>query len=84
HVYELSKNESDVTGLPTGYPQLDEMTTGLHDDELVIIAARPAMGKTAFALNIAQHVATSSDATVAIFSLEMGAESLVIPFSKRA
>ena len=77
HVYELSKNESDVTGLPTGYPQLDEMTTGLHDDELVIIAARPAMGKTAFALNIAQNVATSSDATVAIFSLEMGAESLV-------
>lgn len=77
HVYELSKNESDVTGLATGYPQLDEMTTGLHDDELIIIAARPAMGKTAFVLNIAQNVAVNSDATVAIFSLEMGAESLV-------
>lgn len=77
HVYELSSNNSDVTGLSTGYPQLDQMTTGLHEDELVIIAARPAMGKTAFALNIAQNVATNSDTTVAIFSLEMGAESLV-------
>lgn len=77
HVNDLSKNKSEVTGLSTGYQQLDEMTTGLHKDELVIIAARPAVGKTAFALNIAQNVATSSDTTVAIFSLEMGAESLV-------
>ena len=60
-----------------GYPQLDKMTTGLHPDELVILAARPAMGKTAFALNIAQNVAVKNDTTVAIFSLEMGAESLV-------
>lgn len=77
HVSELSKQDSDITGLSTGYRQLDEMTTGLHPDELVIIAARPAVGKTAFVLNIAQNVATSTDKTVAIFSLEMGAESLV-------
>lgn len=77
HVNQLAKNDSEVTGLSTGYAQLDEMTTGLHKDELVILAARPAVGKTAFALNIAQNVATSSDTTVAIFSLEMGAESLV-------
>ena len=68
-----------MTGLRTGYPQLDNMTTGLHEDELIILAARPAMGKTAFALNIAQNVAVRGDnqPTVAIFSLEMGAESLV-------
>lgn len=77
HIYELSKQKSDVTGLATGYPQLDKMTTGLHPDELIIVAARPAMGKTAFALNIAQNVAIKNDASVAIFSLEMGAESLV-------
>lgn len=77
HIYSLSKQKSTVTGLTTGYPQLDKMTTGLHPDELIIIAARPAMGKTAFVLNIAQNVAVKNDATVAIFSLEMGAESLV-------
>jgi replicative DNA helicase len=53
------------------------MTTGLHEEELIILAARPAVGKTAFALNIAQNIATKQDRTVAIFSLEMGAESLV-------
>ena len=82
HIDELSQQKTDVTGLKTGYKQLDEMTTGLHKDELVIIAARPAVGKTAFALNIAQNVATRTDedgkrTTVTIFSLEMGAESLV-------
>ncbi len=77
HIYELSKQKTDVTGLAMGYPQLDKMTTGLHADELVILAARPAMGKTAFALNIAQNVAVKTGTTVAIFSLEMGAESLV-------
>ncbi|HJA72881.1 MAG TPA: replicative DNA helicase [Candidatus Limosilactobacillus faecipullorum] len=77
HIYELSKQKTDVTGLAMGYPQLDRMTTGLHSDELVILAARPAMGKTAFALNIAQNVAVKTNTTVAIFSLEMGAESLV-------
>ena len=53
------------------------MTTGLHEEELIILAARPAVGKTAFALNIAQNIGTKQDRTVAIFSLEMGAESLV-------
>ena len=76
HVSELSSQDSEITGLSTGYAQLDEMTTGLHKDELVIIAARPAVGKTAFVLNIAQNVATRTDNTVAIFSLEMSAESL--------
>ena len=73
----LSQNSDHVTGLSTGYTDLDEMTTGLHEEELIILAARPAVGKTAFALNIAQNIATKQDKTVAIFSLEMGAESLV-------
>ena len=74
---KLYDQDSDVTGLSTGYKDLDAMTTGLHKDELVILAARPGVGKTAFALNLAQNAATKSGATVAIFSLEMGAESLV-------
>ncbi|MBS4762156.1 replicative DNA helicase [Carnobacteriaceae bacterium zg-ZUI252] len=73
----LAKQKGDVTGVPTGYPELDRMTTGLHEDELIILAARPAVGKTAFVLNIAQNVAVKEKGTVAIFSLEMGAESLV-------
>lgn len=73
----LSQQGDTVTGLSTGYPDLDKMTTGLHDDELMILAARPAVGKTAFALNIAQNVGTKTDKAVAIFSLEMSAESLV-------
>lgn len=77
HIEDLSKNDSRITGLETGYNQLDQMTTGFHPDELIIIAARPAVGKTAFALNIAQNVATRTDNNVAIFSLEMSAESLV-------
>lgn len=74
---ELSQEGETVTGLSTGYPELDKITTGLHEDELVILAARPAVGKTAFALNLAQNVGTKTDKTVAIFSLEMSAESLV-------
>ncbi|GAF36858.1 replicative DNA helicase [Lentilactobacillus farraginis] len=74
---ELSQEGETVTGLSTGYPELDKITTGLHNDELVILAARPAVGKTAFALNVAQNVGTKTDKTVAIFSLEMSAESLV-------
>ncbi|NEW66856.1 replicative DNA helicase [Carnobacteriaceae bacterium zg-84] len=73
----LAKQKGFVTGISTGYIDLDKMTTGLHPEELVILAARPAVGKTAFVLNIAQNVATKSNGTVAIFSLEMGAESLV-------
>ncbi|WP_136286093.1 replicative DNA helicase [Streptococcus pyogenes] len=72
-----SKQTANVTGLPTGFRDLDKITTGLHPDQLVILAARPAVGKTAFVLNIAQNVGTKQKKTVAIFSLEMGAESLV-------
>ena len=66
-----------VTGLPSGFSELDKMTTGFHDDELIILAARPGGGKTAFALNVAQFVGLKTDKTVAMFSLEMGAEQLV-------
>ena len=76
-VEELSKLKKDVVGLPTGYVQLDKLTTGFHPDQLIIIAARPSVGKTAFALNIAQNVATKQKVPVAIFSLEMGALDLV-------
>ena len=71
-----SQQTSDVTGLPTGFRDLDKITTGLHPDQLIILAARPAVGKTAFVLNIAQNVGTKQN-KVAVFSLEMGAESLV-------
>lgn len=74
---ERSQKVGDVTGTSTGFTDFDQITTGLHEDNLIIIAARPAMGKTAFALNIAKNVAKNSDKAVAIFSLEMGAESLV-------
>ena len=76
-VDRLSQQSEDITGLPTGYREFDKITAGLQPDNLIILAARPAVGKTAFALNIAQNVATSTDTSVAIFSLEMSAESLV-------
>lgn len=72
-----AQQTSDVTGLPTGFRDLDKITTGLHPDQLIILAARPAVGKTAFVLNIAQNVGTKMRQPVAIFSLEMGKESLV-------
>lgn len=72
-----SQQITDVTGLATGFRDLDKITTGLHPDQLIILAARPAVGKTAFVLNIAQNVGTKMNRPVAIFSLEMGAESLV-------
>lgn len=72
-----SQQTSDVTGVPTGFIELDKMTTGLHEDQLIILGARPGVGKTAFALNIAQNISTTTGLTVAIFSLEMGAESMV-------
>lgn len=72
-----SQQTSDVTGLPTGFRDLDKITTGLHPDQLIILAARPAVGKTAFVLNIVQNVGTKQNKAVAVFSLEMGAESLV-------
>jgi replicative DNA helicase len=66
-----------IKGISTGFSKLDEMTGGLHAGELIILAARPSMGKTALALNIAQHVATKSGKAVAVFSLEMSKESLL-------
>jgi len=77
NIDQLAQQGEAITGLPTGYQALDKMTAGLHQEEQIIIAARPAVGKTAFALNIAQNIGTKTDQSVAIFSLEMGAESLV-------
>ncbi len=72
----LAKNGSAITGLPSGFKDIDIMTSGFHENELIIIAARPAMGKTAFALNLAINAALSTTKAVAIFNLEMGAEQL--------
>jgi replicative DNA helicase len=72
-----SKNKGKITGIPTGFTDLDYKLTGLHPSQLLIVAARPAMGKTAFVLNIAQHVAFRQNIPVAIFSLEMSKEQLV-------
>lgn len=73
----MAKNKSAITGLPTGFYDLDKSTAGLHEGELIIIAARPGMGKTAFALNVATNAAFQTDKAVAIFNLEMSAEQLV-------
>ena len=72
-----SQTDGFVTGLSTGFVGLDKITTGLHEGNLIILAARPAMGKTALALNIAKHVATMERKPAVIFSLEMGAEDLI-------
>ena len=72
-----SKTQGTVTGIPSGFLDLDYKTAGLQPSDLVLIAARPSMGKTAFVLNIAQHVAFQSNKAVAIFSLEMSKEQLV-------
>ena len=74
----LSQSKSDITGIPTGYREIDKVTSGLHENELIIIAARPAMGKTAFALNLATNIAINANKSVALFNLEMGAEQLAI------
>ena len=76
-IVELSEEKRSIVGLPTGYIELDKATNGFHPDQLIIIAARPSVGKTAFALNIAQNVATKSKVPVVVFSLEMGALDLV-------
>ena len=73
---KLSKSKSEITGLSTGFYDFDKLTSGLHENELIIIAARPAMGKTAFALNLATNIAINSKKTVALFNMEMGAEQL--------
>lgn len=74
----LSKNNGKINGLTTGFGELDSLTEGLHPTQLVIIAARPAVGKTAFALNLALAAAKSTKKNIAIFSLEMPAEQLIM------
>jgi len=74
---KLSNQRGEITGLPTGFYEIDKLTSGLHENELIIIAARPAMGKTAFALNVATNIAKTTDKAVALFNLEMNAEQLV-------
>ena len=76
-IEHLVKNKGGITGLSTGFPTLDRMTSGLHEAEMFVIAARPSMGKTAFAMNIAEHVALDAGKAVAVFSLEMSAQQLV-------
>ena len=78
HLERLAKNQADITGIATGFYDFDKLTSGLHENELIIIAARPAMGKTAFGLNIAINSAISSKKPVAIFNMEMGAEQLAL------
>ncbi|MFL6573969.1 MAG: replicative DNA helicase, partial [Burkholderiales bacterium] len=77
HLYHRD-NPSDVTGVPTGYTKIDQMTSGLQSGDLIIIAARPSMGKTALALNIAEHVAVDNGLPVAIFSMEMSSTQLAM------
>ena len=75
-IEQLYDKKETVTGVPTGFKELDELTTGLQKSDLIIIGGRPSMGKTAFSLNIAQHVGVNMNEPVAIFSLEMSKEQL--------
>jgi replicative DNA helicase len=75
-IEKLQQSKGAITGVPSGFPDLDEMTTGFHPGDLVVVAARPSMGKTSFVLNIAQHVGTHTTMTVGFFSLEMSKEQL--------
>lgn len=77
-VQEMSENPNDITGVPTGFYDLDRMTSGLQAGDLIILAARPSMGKTSLAVNIAEHVALNEQLPVAVFSMEMGASQLAV------
>ena len=77
-VQEMAENPNDITGVPTGFYDLDRMTSGFQAGDLVILAARPSMGKTALAINIAEHVALHEGLPVAVFSMEMGASQLAV------
>ena len=77
HIERASHNKGNVTGVATGFLDLDYRTAGMQPSDLILVAARPSMGKTAFVLNVAQYVAFKQDKTVAIFSLEMSKEQLV-------
>ncbi len=76
-IEQLWERRGGITGISTGFVELDRMTNGLHDGEMIVIAARPSMGKTALAMNIAEHVAINSKLPVAVFSLEMSSQQLV-------
>ena len=76
-IEQLVKNKGGITGVSTGFRALDNMTSGLHPGEMFVIAARPSMGKTALAMNIAEHVALDAGKPVAVFSLEMSSQQLV-------
>jgi len=75
-IEKLQQNKGAITGVPSGFHDLDEMTTGFHPGDLVVVAARPSMGKTSLVLNIAQYVGTHTSMTVGFFSLEMSKEQL--------
>lgn len=77
-IEDFFKREGSVTGVGSGFPDLDKMTTGFHEGEMIVIAARPSMGKTSLAMNIAEHAALELNLPVGVFSLEMSAESLVL------
>jgi replicative DNA helicase len=77
-VQEMSDNPNDITGVPTGFYDLDRMTSGFQAGDMIVLAARPSMGKTALAINIAEHVALNEGLPVAVFSMEMGAAQLAV------
>ncbi|MEY4202056.1 MAG: Replicative helicase [Verrucomicrobiota bacterium] len=77
-IEEMHSRQGQTTGLSTGFTDLDKMTTGFHGGEMIVIAARPSMGKTSLAMNIAEHVALDLKLPVGVFSLEMSADSLVL------
>ena len=77
-IQELHEFEGEITGTPTGFKDFDKLTAGLQDSDLIIIAGRPAMGKTTFAMNIAEHAAIKHGVPVAVFSMEMAALQLVM------
>jgi replicative DNA helicase len=77
-VQEMADNPNDITGVPTGFYDLDRMTSGMQAGDLIILAARPSMGKTSLAINIAEHVALHEGLPVAVFSMEMGASQLAV------
>jgi replicative DNA helicase len=77
NIEKLATTQGSISGLPTGFHELDRMTNGMHEGEMFVIAARPSMGKTALAMNIAEHVAIDAGKPVVVFSLEMSAQQLV-------
>jgi replicative DNA helicase len=77
-VQEMADNPNDITGVPTGFYDLDRLTSGFQAGDMVVLAARPSMGKTALAINIAEHVALHEGLPVAVFSMEMGASQLAV------